>query len=81
VRPLTAEESRAVGVPGGLLVEDASGPAAAAGIQEGDLIIAVNGAPVRNGAELNSLVAKSGKVVAFLVQRGEDKVFVAVELP
>jgi len=81
VRPLTAEESRAVGVPGGLIVEDAAGPAAAAGIQEGDLIIAVNGAPVRSSAELNSLVAKSGKVVALLVQRGEDKVFVAVELP
>ena len=81
VRPLTAEESRAVGVPGGLLVEEAAGPAAAAGIQEGDLIIAVNGAPVRNSAELNSLVAKSGKVVALLVQRGDDKVFVAVELP
>jgi serine protease Do len=81
VRPLTAEESRAVGVPGGLLVEEAAGPAAAAGIQEGDLIIAVNGAPVTSSAELNSLVAKSGKVVALLVQRGEDKVFVAVELP
>jgi serine protease Do len=81
VRPLTAEESRAVGVPGGLLVEEAAGPAAAAGIQEGDLITAVNGAPVSSAAELNSLVAKSGKVVALLVQRGEDKVFVAVELP
>jgi len=81
VRPLTAEESRAVGVPGGLLVEEAAGPAAAAGIQEGDLIIAVNGAPVTSSAELSSLVAKSGKVVALLVQRGEDKVFVAVELP
>ncbi len=81
VRPLTAEESRAVGVAGGLLVEQAAGPAAAAGIQEGDLIIAVNGAPVKNNAELSSLLAKSGKVVALLVQRGGDKLFVAVELP
>jgi len=80
-RPLTAEESRTVGVAGGLLVEQAAGPAAAAGIEEGDLIIAVNGAPVKNNAELSSLLARSGKVVALLVQRGDDKVFVAVELP
>ena len=81
VRPLTAEESRAVGVAGGLLVEQAAGPAAAAGIQEGDLIIAANGAPVMNNADLSSLLARSGKVVALLVQRGDDKIFVAVELP
>jgi serine protease Do len=81
VRSLTAEESRAVGVAGGVLVERSSGPAAAAGIQEGDLIIAVNGAPARNVAELAALLDKSGKSVALLVQRDGETLFVPVELP
>jgi serine protease Do len=81
VRSLTAEESRAVGVAGGVLVERSSGPAAAAGIQEGDLIIAVNGAPARNVAELATLLDKSGKSVALLVQRDGETLFVPVELP
>jgi serine protease Do len=81
VRSLTAEESRAVGVAGGVLVERSSGPAAAAGIQEGDLIIAVNGAPARNVSELANLLDKSGKVVALLIQRDGETLFVPVELP
>jgi serine protease Do len=81
VRSLTAEESRAVGVAGGVLVERSSGPAAAAGIQEGDLIIAVNGAPARNVAELAALLDKSGKTVALLIQRDGETLFVPVELP
>jgi serine protease Do len=81
VRSLTAEESRAVGVAGGVLVERSSGPAAAAGIQEGDLIIAVNGAPVRNVSELAMLLDKSGKTVALLIQRDGETLFVPVELP
>ena len=80
VRPLTAQESRSIGAPGGLLVERAVGPAAGAGIQEGDVIIAVNGTPVKNNAELTALINKSDKVVALLVQRGEAKIFVPVEL-
>jgi serine protease Do len=80
VRPLTEDESRAVGVSGGLLVQEAGGPAAQAGIQEGDIIVAVNGAPVKSNAQLAALLARSGKVVALLVQRGNNRVFVPVEL-
>ena len=45
VRPLTPQERDQVGVPGGLLVEDASGPAADAGIQPGDVVLSVDGSP------------------------------------
>jgi serine protease Do len=64
----------------GLVVADASGPAAAAGVQEGDVIIAVNNHPVKNVAELRRLVDKAGKHVALLVQREDARIYVPVEL-
>jgi serine protease Do len=84
VRPLTADESRQTGVASGLVVEQSGGAAAAAGIQPGDVILAVNGTPVKSSAELRALIQKSGKNAAVLVQRtsGGDRtqVYVPVEL-
>ena len=79
VRPLSPDERRALGVPGGLVVEDASGPAQRAGIQEGDVILSVNGTPVRDAAQLRNLAAKNG-VVALRVRRGDATLFVPVEI-
>ena len=45
VRPLTPEEQRQGNTKGGLVVERATGPAAEAGIQPGDVVLAANGAP------------------------------------
>jgi serine protease Do len=64
----------------GLVVEDASGPAAAAGLQEGDVILAVNNRPVKSVTQLRSMIEKAGKHVALLVQRDEAKMFVAIDL-
>jgi serine protease Do len=64
----------------GLVVQDASGPAAAAGVQEGDVILAVNNQPVKSVKDLRGLVDKAGKHVALLVQRDEAKVYVAIDL-
>ena len=84
VRPLTAEESQQVGLTSGLVVEQSGGPAAAAGIAPGDVIISVNGTPVKSSTELRNIIQKAGKSVALLVQRnnGGDRttVFVPVEL-
>ena len=80
VRPLTNEERRAAGVPGGgLVVEDVSGPAARAGMQEGDIVLSVNGTPVRDAAQLRALVANKAQV-ALRVKRGEAILFVPIEL-
>ncbi len=79
VRPLSPDERQQVGEKG-LVVEQASGPAARAGIQPGDLVLAVNGTPVKSVAQLRALVAKSGKTLALLIQRDSGKIFIPVDL-
>lgn len=75
---LTPEERREAHVAGGLLVEHAQRPAAQAGIQAGDIILAVNGTPVKNAEELRESVGRSAKNIALLVQRGDARIFVPV---
>jgi len=79
VRPLDPDEQQQAGNKG-LVVEEASGPAARAGIQPGDLLLAVNGTPLKSVAQLRALVAKSGKTMALLIQREQGKIFIPVEL-
>ncbi|HVC12279.1 MAG TPA: DegQ family serine endoprotease [Burkholderiales bacterium] len=80
VRPLTPDEKQQAEVTAGLLVEQVSGPAADAGIQQGDIILAVNGTPVKSIAQLREIIAKAGKHVALLIQRDDAKIFVPVDL-
>ncbi len=80
VRPLNPDEQRQAQVQDGLLVEDVSGPAAKAGIQPGDVVLAVNGTAVKTVGDLRALTAKSGKNVALLVQRDEVRLFVPLDL-
>jgi serine protease Do len=80
VRPLTPDEQRQGNVKGGLLVERASGPAAQAGIQPGDVVLAANGAPIANAEELRGAVEKSKGHVALLIQRGDSRMFVPVRV-
>ena len=80
VRPLSPEERRQGNVPGGLVVERVSGPAAEAGIQPGDVVLAANGATVLSADELKSAVDKSKGHIALLIQRGEARIFVPVRV-
>jgi serine protease Do len=80
LRPLTQEERDQAGVTGGLLVEEASGRAAAAGIQQGDVILSVDGTPVQSVAQLRTLVRAHDKQVALLIQRGDSRIFIPVGL-
>jgi serine protease Do len=80
VRPLAREEQREAGVPAGLLVEQAMGPAARAGIQPGDVIVSVNGAAVSSVEQLQQIVGKTGKKLALLVQRENNRIFVPIDL-
>ena len=80
VRPLTPEEQRQANVQGGLVVERSSGPAAEAGIQQGDVVLAANGANVTSAADLTSAVEKSKGHIALLIQRGDTRLFVPVRV-
>jgi serine protease Do len=78
VRPLTGNERSRMRTRGRLLVEEAGGAAAEAGVQPGDVVIAVNGAPVATPAEFRVAVERAGATVALLIQRGEAQIFVPV---
>ncbi len=80
VRPLTPEEQRQADVQGGVLVEGVSGPAARAGLQPGDVVLSVNGTPVKNVDQLRDMVKGAKDEIALLVQRGDSRIFVPVEL-
>jgi serine protease Do len=80
LRPLQPGKRRQAGVPNGLLVEDAGGPAAEAGIQAGDIVLAVNGKPVSEVDQVRRVVAQHGKVVALLIERDGNQIFVPVTM-
>jgi len=80
VRPLTAEERKARGVDAGVVVERAEGPAAKAGIREGDVILAFGAEKVENAAQLKRLVDKASGNVPVLVRRDEATIYVPVRI-
>lgn len=80
LRPLDPAERSQVGVAAGLVVEDAGGAAAVAGVQPGDVVLAVNGRQVSSVAQVRDVVKKSAKSVALLVQRGDEKIFIPVPI-
>src|SRR6185437_12982735 len=79
VRPLTAQEKQEVG-HGGLVVENANGPAALAGIQPGDVIVSVGSTRVTTIEGLRQQVDKAGKNIALLIERNGQKIFVPVRV-
>ncbi len=80
VRPLTAAERSQAGTQGQLLVEDVQGPSALAGVESGDIILAVNGRAVATAKELREAVDGSNGTVALLIQRGDAQIYVPVRV-
>jgi serine protease Do len=80
VRPLTDQERGQLAAEGGLLVEQAEGPAARAGVQAGDVILAFNNQPLKSVDQLRRLVDRSRGAVALLIQREGNKIYVPVRL-
>ena len=80
LRPLQPDEQQEAGTDSGLVVQQASGPAALAGVQAGDVLLSINGIPVKNIEQVRATVAKSQKSVALLILRGDSRIFVPVDL-
>jgi serine protease Do len=80
LRPLTRDERREAKLDEGLVVEKVAGPAAKAGIEPGDVLLAINGKPVQSMEQIKLVLQGKPKSVALLVQRDGDKIFVPVNL-
>lgn len=79
VRPLSPKERNAL-KSDGLLVEGANGAAAAAGIKEGDVILALNGESIKGVEQLRKLVDNAKGKVALLVQREDSRIYIPINL-
>lgn len=79
-RALTAQEASRLGVPGGVVVEGLSGPAAKSGLQPGDVIIGVNNQPITGIEQFRKLLDAAGNRFALLIQRGGSRIFLPVRI-
>ncbi|MEG0822130.1 MAG: Do family serine endopeptidase [Burkholderiaceae bacterium] len=79
VRPLSEQEAKQIGSEG-MLVQEAGGAAAKAGIRPGDVIVSVNGKPVKSIDDLRKLVNDGKGTLAILIERQGGRVFVPVTL-
>jgi serine protease Do len=80
---LSPAQHRQLGIEGGLMVRDAAGLARSEGIRAGDLIVAVNDAPMDRVVDFSRTLSNTppGQTVALLVMRDRRLVYVPVQLP
>jgi len=83
VSELGKEQLQELEISGGLLVEEVKGSAArAAGLQQGDVLLAVGNTPIRSLNQFNEILKQVGKGrnVALLVRRGDAASYMAIRL-
>jgi serine protease Do len=82
VTELTSDQKNELSITNGVLVENADGAAAKAGIRRGDVIQAVNNQEVKSVEELNRLLSPvdRSRTVAVLIKRGEGSVYIPLKL-
>jgi serine protease Do len=80
LRELAAGDRQKLGTQGWLLVEDVTGEAAEAGIQPGDVVLAVNNTRVSTLKAFRSALQKARKSVALLIERDATSVYVPFRL-
>lgn len=79
LRPLEAAERKEAGAPG-MVVQAASGPAARAGVQPGDVLLAIDGKPATDVEAVRKSVQRAGSSVALLISRDGQRLFVPVRM-
>jgi len=82
VSELSPDQRRELNISGGLLVEDAEGPAARAGLRRGDVVLALNNHDIKSVEQLNQLMSQyeRSRSVAVLVKRGDGAIYVPIRL-
>ncbi|WP_457446790.1 Do family serine endopeptidase [Roseateles sp. P5_E4] len=80
LRPLERQELRGSGLDHGLLIEGVTGPAQLAGVQPGDVLLALNGKPVQSVEQVRDALKGKPASVALLVARDGQQIFVPVRL-
>lgn len=80
MRPLERAELNQAGLDHGLLIERVAGPAQLAGVQPGDVLLALNGRPVQNVEQVREVLKARPAQVALLVARDGQQIFVPVRL-
>lgn len=80
VHALSDYERRTTGLPAGVMVDSATGAAANAGIQAGDIVLSVNSEAVSTRDGLTTAIARGGKDVALLIQRDTSRSFISLSV-
>ncbi len=83
LRELTSQQKKSINGKNGLLVADAQGLAAQAGIRRGDVVLGLNNTEVQSLEQFNKQLAAvaAEKTIALLIQRGENTLYVPIKLP
>lgn len=79
---LNDEQKKQLDIESGLIIEEVKSSSARAELQRGDILLAINNAPVDTIEQVNNIlkpIAK-GKNVALWVRRGDSKSFVPIKL-
>ena len=80
---LTREQLQGLQIQGGLLVDEVKGSAArAAGLQQGDVLLAIGNMPIHSLKQFNEILKQvpKGRNIALLVRRGNSATYVAIRL-
>jgi serine protease Do len=82
LRELTPQEQKLAATEGKLLIQQATGPAARAGLQQGDIIIGVAGERIESVEQLREKTRKlkQNDSIALLVERSGAQIFVPVRV-
>ena len=78
---LKEDQRKELDLKGGVMVQDASGVAAKAGLQAGDVILSLNNADISSIDEFNKVLGASSdkKALALLVRRGDSSRFITLK--